>query len=104
MAHDFWFKIIGIFLASLATGALGHGAVATYPDRPFLRWKFIYKKDKKDLGWRDNKQTFLEGCEKLHQTFSSFAIKAGLSINSIEFSNIRNKISEILSLEADKEG
>jgi len=90
--------------ASSATGALGHGAVGTYPDRPFLRWKFIYIKDKKDSGWRNNHETFLEGCEKIHKAFSEYATKTERSINPVDFSTIKNKISEILSLEANKEG
>ncbi len=90
--------------ASSATGALGHGAVGTYPDRPFLKWRFVYKKDNKNSGWRNNHETFLEGCEKIHKAFSEYAIQAELSINPVEFSTIKSKISEILSLEADKEG
>lgn len=90
--------------ASSATGALGHGAVGTYPDRPFLRWKFIYKKDNKDSGWRNNHDTFLEGCEKIHKALSEYAMQAKLSVNPVEFPSIKKKISEILSLEANKEG
>lgn len=90
--------------ASTATGALGHGAVGTYPDRPFLKWRFVYKKDNKDSGWRNNHDTFLEGCEKIHKAFSEYAVQAGLSINPLEFSTIKDKISDILSLEANKEG
>ena len=28
------------WLVETVSGALGHGAVATYPDRPYLRWSF----------------------------------------------------------------
>lgn len=89
--------------ASIATGALGHGAVGTYPDRPFLRWKFTYIKNNQDSGWRNNHETFLEGCEKIHKAFSEYAIQAELSINPVNFSEIKDKVSEILSLEAAKE-
>ena len=90
--------------ASMATGALGHGAVGTYPDRPFLRWKFTYKKDSKDSGWRNNTDTFLEGCEKIHKAFSSYAEQSGLSVNPVNFADIKGKVSDILALEADKDG
>ena len=89
--------------ASAVTGALGHGAVGTYPDRPFLRWKFTYKKDQKDSGWRDNQQTFLEACEMLHGAFLKFGVEAEISNNSISFNSIKDKIAEILSIEAGKE-
>ncbi len=89
--------------ASSATGALGHGAVGTYPDRPFLRWKFVYKKGNRGSGWRNNRHTFLDGCEKIHKAFSEYATQAGLSVNPVEFSAIKNTISEIISLEAKKE-
>lgn len=90
--------------ASSATGALGHGAVGTYPDRPFLRWKFTYRKNNKDSGWRNNHDTFLEGCEKIHKAFSEYATKSERSVNAVDFSEIKEKISEILGLEANKEG
>lgn len=89
--------------ASVATGALGHGAVGTYPDRPFLKWKFRYKKDNVDSGWRDNPATFLEGCEKIHALFSDFASKSGLSENPVAFTAIKSTVDAILRLEANKE-
>lgn len=89
--------------ASSATGALGHGSVGTYPDRPFLKWKFTYKKNNVSSGWRDNHETFLEGCEKIHKAFSDYAVQAKISINSVDFAEIKTKVSEILTLEVNKE-
>jgi len=90
--------------ASAVTGALGHGAVGTYPDRPFLKWRFTYIKDNRVSEWRNNHDTFLEGCGKIHAMFSAFAIQANLSVNAVEFDTIKSKVSSILSIEADKEG
>ena len=90
--------------ASIATGALGHGAVGTYPDRPFLRWRFNFKKNNRDSGWRDNRVTFLEACEKLHKAFSEYAEKAGIVKNPVTFTSIRNEVDRILRLELAKEG
>lgn len=90
--------------ASFATGALGHAAVGTYPDRPFLKWKFAYKRGNKNADLRNNRDTFLEGCEKIHSAFCKYATEAGQSIDPVDFSDIKGKISNILSLEADKEG
>lgn len=89
--------------ASVATGALGHGAVGTYPDRPFLRWRFKFKKDSKDSDWRDNPATFLEACEKLHAAFSDYAEKAEISKNHVKFESIKKKVDEILRLGSAKE-
>lgn len=90
--------------ASVATGALGHGAVGTYPDRPFLRWKFTYTKGNQDSDWRNNHETFLEGCEKIHKAFNEYAKQANLLTKAVDFSNIKDKVSEILATEANKEG
>ncbi len=89
--------------ASVVTGALGHGAVGTYPDRPFLRWKFTYTKNNRTSGWRNNHDTFLEGCEKIHKAFGDYAQLTNLSVNPAEFKDIKTKVSEILAVEANKE-
>jgi hypothetical protein len=89
--------------ASSATGALGHGAVGTYPDRPFLKWKFTYEKNNVNSGWRNNHETFLEGCEKIHKAFYDYAIQAKISVYPVDFSEIKTKVSKILALEANKE-
>ena len=60
--------------------ALGHGAALTYPDRPYLNWEFRYeveripctRVDDKFVSIRNNPETFLEACEKLHQMYSDF--------------------------------
>jgi hypothetical protein len=90
--------------ANAVTGALGHGGVGTYPDRPFLKWRFNYKKNDKDSGWRDNPASFMEACEKLHAAFSEYAEKAGISDNPVPFESIRSKVDNIIRLEADKKG
>ena len=89
--------------ASVATGALGHGAVGTYPDRPFLKWQFTYKKGRKSSGLRNNSESFLEGCEQLHKAFHLFAVKTDIATNQVSFNEIKEKVCDILSLEASKE-
>ncbi len=90
--------------ASVATGALGHGAVGTYPDRPFLRWRFNFKMKDRDSGWRKNQATFLEACEKLHKAFYQYADEADILKKPKEFADIKDKVEEIISLESPKEG
>ncbi len=89
--------------ANAVTGALGHGGVGTYPDRPFLKWRFNFKKNNNDSGWRDNPGTFMEACEKLHAAFSEYAQKAGVANNPVLFESIRSKVDDILRFEGDKE-
>ena len=60
------------WLAETVSGALGHGAVATYPDRPYLKWSFEYEYPKKEREIRDNPISFLKGCEALHAMFVRF--------------------------------
>jgi len=86
--------------AELAVGALGHGGVGTYPDRPFLNWRFTYEKDERDSKWRNNQETFLEGCEKLHAAFTAFAVQAELAINPVSFADIKDNVRAIIGLEA----
>ncbi|KAF3981591.1 MAG: hypothetical protein HFP78_06360 [Methylococcales symbiont of Hymedesmia sp. n. MRB-2018] len=90
-------------MANVNEIALGHGAVSTYPDRPFLRWEFDYKNGNHS-GLRDNHATFLEGCEKIHKAFSDYARQADIQVNPVEFDTIKEKVSDILAIEANKEG
>lgn len=90
--------------ANAVTGALGHGGVGTYPDRPFLKWRFNFDKNNRDSGWRDNPATFMAACEKLHAAFSEYAEKTGIANNPVSFESIRDKVDGILRFEADKKG
>jgi len=55
---------------------LGHVQAATYPDRPFLKWRFETpgKKSTKTQ-WRDNTADSMEACECLYYFFQEFAKK-----------------------------
>jgi hypothetical protein len=83
---------------------LGHGSVATYPDRPYLKWG--YKLANGKVLSRDNPSTFLEACESLHAMFGRFALAFyGPGHNPrVEFSAIRSAVAQILSTEADVNG
>lgn len=90
--------------AEEAVGALGHGGVGTYPDRPFLNWRFKYELNHRDSGWRNNPKDYLEGCEKLHALLGAYAQGAGISKGAVVFDDIKNKVREILELESAMEG
>jgi len=91
--------------AEFFSRALGHGAVMTYPDRPYLKWDFVYENapDKKRCPLRDNPATYLEGCAQLHQLFQraagarpDFAERAAC----MDFSRIEATVKNILALQA----
>ncbi|MBW1678445.1 MAG: hypothetical protein JRJ79_18110, partial [Deltaproteobacteria bacterium] len=61
---------------------VGHGAVGTYPDRPYVKWRFeyetgnpAYRGGRYDPGDtdRDNVVHFLEGCKGLYDFFFEFS-------------------------------
>ena len=79
---------------------LGHGGATTYPDRPYLTWSFTYA-DGRQSGERNNTQTFLLACEKLHQMFCDYAAaNPGLAkARPIPFEEIRAKVLQVLQTE-----
>lgn len=84
--------------------ALGHGAVGTYPDRPFLTWRFTYENNGTTSGERDNQATFMEACENLHKFFSRYAEKMPQLTDSEalkSFDSIKSDVAKILALEGD---
>lgn len=88
--------------AANALSGLGHGAVSTYPDRPYLRWSFRYETTKDLSGDRVNHATFLEACEKLHRMFSVFgeAHPTLLDKQSYRrFDDIKDALARILAVE-----
>jgi hypothetical protein len=93
--------------AEIASGALGHGAVATYPDIPYLEWKFEYEEPRSFVESlpRNNTENFLDACEKLHAVFRRFA-DADLThrdeSGGVEFKNARDKVRSLLSLQNGK--
>ena len=93
------------WLAETVSGALGHGAVATYPDRPYLKWSFEYEYPRKMRVERDNPKHFLNGCRALHAMFTQFAENnESLSDGSgLEFSEIEKQVAAIINYQASKE-
>ena len=101
-------KNIRAFLLDAAealSGALGHGAVATYPDRPYLHWDFIYEHTNLPSD-RENQVTFLAGCEALHGMFRDLANQRPdlTDGNGRDFANIEDRVNSILGTQAHCEG
>ena len=97
------------WLAEEASGALGHGSVATYPDRPWLVWRFDYERPDAVAGMRslhDNPDTYLKGCRALHDVFRQFARRhPDLRENGgHDFNDIAGSVRAALLTQADKAG
>ncbi|GBC60412.1 hypothetical protein DENIS_1364 [Desulfonema ishimotonii] len=92
------------WFAEKFSGALGHGAALTFPDRPYLKWSFEYEEPEKGSGLRDNPATYLEGCEALHKLFRDFATARQDCAETAfaEFSDIKGEVEKILNLQAPK--
>ncbi len=63
-------------LASDATGALGHGAVATFPDQPYLRWSYDYEMPEHSgmkTMTRNNAEDYDAAAQALHGMFRNAA-------------------------------
>ena len=74
-AHGGLLTNIKSWFAETVSGALGHGSVATFPDRPYLVWSFEYERSDAIAGLRstrNNPVTFLAGCRALHDMFRRF--------------------------------
>lgn len=96
------FANIKSWFAEELSGALGHGAVATYPDRPYLSWSFNYEYPEiMPSGERNNTKTFIEACEKLHAMF----VQAARNVpelgggNLILFEDIKDAVRQILEFQ-----
>lgn len=108
-AKLFWQKIRDAGMSAGAEGlsdGLGHGAVATYPDRPYLKYKFKYEHGRygngTDSGCRNNPETFLEGLKKLHAHLTEAAKRKYANSSPKEFPE--DEIKTILQMESEKEG
>ena len=94
------------WFAEELSGALGHGAVLTYPDRPYLAWSFEYEYPSARLEHRDNSLTFLEACEALHRAFRRFlGFRPDLRVDEgRDFADIGARVEEVLRVQAPQEG
>ena len=93
--------------AEKTSGALGHGAALTHPDRPYLEWQFDYEyPDSRSSGVRRNPVTFLEGCQKLHEMFYRVAdaVPTWRDSDGQSFDDIRDIVKNILAVQKPCEG
>ncbi|MBC7907992.1 MAG: hypothetical protein H7Y60_14775 [Rhodospirillaceae bacterium] len=88
------------WVAETATNSLGHGAVATYPDLPYLSWGFDYEFPTKIADDRSNSDSFLEACQALYDMFVRVADKRPDFIEgkARSFDQIKDTIIAILAV------
>lgn len=89
------------------SGNMGHGAVATYPDRPYLSWSFKYEKARHGKGVdsdiRNNQETFMEGLEHLHKKLVVGAKMLYPNPEQRVFDNdVRKRIKKILKFQGEE--
>jgi hypothetical protein len=87
---------------------VGHGAVATFPDRPYLRWKVTFEDGRKmpmhSTQWRDNRQDFLEASEYLFVFFQRLLRTCPkYACPGRTWPSIKQKVTEIIAFEGTKE-
>ena len=90
--------------AEIASGALGHGAVAVLPDLPYLQWSFEYEQSS-EISEHNNAEAYLEACKKLHNMFQRFlALSKGHDdgTSGVEFSTVEERVRDILSFQNGK--
>ena len=108
--HGGLFNNIKSWSVEVASGALGHGAVATFPDRPYLVWSFDYEDFNDEVtgkatSIRNNPETFLSGCQALHAMFQRFGKNRPEYTNNDarKFTDIEQSIREVLMVQGKKE-
>lgn len=93
------------WVAETATLGLGHGAVATYPDLPYLSWGFDYEFPKGLKDDRNNAASFLEACAALYEMFARAVDKrpdfAGGKARP--FAAIQDAVKTILATQGDSD-
>jgi len=95
-------NIKGFFGENLS-GALGHGSAATYPDRPYLTWSLEWEEPKGRTGRRNNSETFMEACEKLHKLFTNYAEGNTSHETARPFQDIKDAVQSVIDVQGGLE-
>jgi hypothetical protein len=89
---------------------VGHGAVGTYPDRPYLAWEYTYELRKEGPNRkkvkRDNLKDFLKASERVHEYFKRFVQldpKHGDAGSGKDWAEIKPAVQDILKTEGPKD-
>ena len=81
-------------------GALGHAAVSTCPDAPYLRWSYRYAEEQR---WgpgtevtRNNIEKYIRACERLHEHLAR-----ANGATPVPISEVRDVLERVLRTEGD---
>lgn len=83
---------------------LGHGAVYTYPDRPYLKWSYKYEGSEK-VYIHDNPATFLKASCKVFEYYREIVKvypECSDGKGCEDFDQIRKPLSEIINFQGKK--
>jgi len=98
------FYMITSKISEAFSGALGHGGVLSFPDRPYLTWNFDYKvprPNKETKSERKNYDDYLIACRYLHSFFCEYSKKRYADSQAKKFDEIETFVKEILRIEGD---
>lgn len=101
-ANELWGRALSFGMSQVFP--LGHGAAATFPDRPYLRWAYT-RADGKRIR-RDNPSDFLEGAKSLRKLFDAYLDVAphdGEARTAKPWQKIRPAVKKILEREGTAE-
>lgn len=85
-------------------GALGHGAAATFPDQPYLEWRYEYELPQvvgRAAVERQNANDFEEAAVALYGMFREFASRRtifGDTKSRVDFDDVRDTVRELVKL------
>ena len=100
------FNLFASKSAEMVSGNLGHAAVSTYPDRPYLKWSFEFSEERHStdrVSVRNNQETYMQGCKRLHDYFTKFCnAQYRETYQGKSFDAVVDKVKDILSFEDGK--
>ena len=99
--ENFTVRIAGTFAEAVP---VGHGAVATYPDRPYLKWQYL-PEDGRSLIERENPKDYIKACELLYGFFIEFLKDNAAHGQPDErgWNSIKSTVENILKKEGKKQ-
>jgi len=105
-----WGKAKHMWRKIMASGAevsrLGHGGVATLPDRPYLSWEYEYEQAGLGGVQRNNQEDYLEACRLLQAFFAELKEEnrhMDGAIEAVHFDDMEEPIRTLIQQENSKE-
>ncbi len=93
---------VGELSTDIDGGTMGHPGVGVLPDLPYLVYEFQYEREDllhggQPTNHRNNPQTFLDACKRMHEYFSQYAEESNQKGDGFRaFADVEKQIQEIL--------